>query len=176
MRVAISSAHGKHVAGAIGLINEVAESRRVVPRVASLLGSVGAEVMTFDDDSSRSQGANLRAVVNWHNRQTRDIDVSVHFNAHMKTDKPRGVEVLFASKSTQSMAREVSQAIARAGNLFDRGAKQRSNLSFLNRTRKPAILIEVCFVDSRADVNAYETNFDAICRAIAEAISGREIT
>jgi N-acetylmuramoyl-L-alanine amidase len=38
----------------------------------------------------------------------------------------------------------------------------------------PAILIEVCFVDSEADVALYGEQFDEICKAIANVLAGRE--
>ena len=46
---------------------------------------------------------------------------------------------------------------------------------FLNNTNKPAILIETCFVDSKADVDLYHRNFELICTAIAESITGQSI-
>jgi len=58
-------------------------------------------------------------------------------------------------------------AISEAGGLINRGAHKRSDLYFLNGTNEPAILIEVCFVDAAADVEAYQQNFEEICRAIA---------
>jgi hypothetical protein len=64
----------------------------------------------------------------------------------------------------------MSADIAIAGNFIDRGPKQRTDLYFLNHTNEPAILIEVCFVDSRADSDLYQMNFDQICRTIAAVI------
>jgi hypothetical protein len=55
--------------------------------------------------------------------------------------------------------------------LIDRGAKKRTDLYFLNSTEMPAILIEVCFVDSEADCIAYRDHFDEICAAIADVLS-----
>jgi N-acetylmuramoyl-L-alanine amidase len=54
--------------------------------------------------------------------------------------------------------------------LIDRGDKQRKDLFFLNNTDQPAILIEVCFVDSAADVDHYQDNLLAICQAIADTL------
>jgi N-acetylmuramoyl-L-alanine amidase len=173
-KVVISSAHGKYVAGARGLIDEVAESRRVVTALAGYLRMAGLETSTWHDDVSTTQAGNLNAIVAYHNAQRRDLDVSVHFNAHKKTDLPRGVEVLY--RTQQRLATDVSRAISVASGLINRGAKKRTNLAFLNRTTKPAILIEVCFVDSRADVELYRSHFELICKAAAEAISGKPIT
>ena len=44
----------------------------------------------------------------------------------------------------------------------------------MKHTNKPAILIEVCFVDSVKDVELYYKNFDAICNAIVKALTKYE--
>lgn len=168
MRIVLSSGHSKFVRGAVGVIDEVTEARKVTDKVAADLRALGATVTVFHDDASRTQSANLGAITSFHNRQTRDRDVSVHFNAFSKTEGPRGVEVLYTSQ--QALASKISAAIAKASGLINRGAKKRTNLSFLNRTAKPAVLLEICFVDSASDVRLYRANFNAICKAIAAAL------
>ena len=46
----------------------------------------------------------------------------------------------------------------------------------MRNTIKPAILIEVCFCDSKADVDLYHKNFEAICAAIVKALTGACVT
>lgn len=172
--IAISSGHGKYVLGATPpYMDEVTEARRVVAAVADELRKNN---MTFrgpyNDDTSRSQNENLNRIVNWHNGQSRDLDVSVHFNANKATSSPMGTECLYVTQST--IAKNVSAAVAEAGDLKNRGPKYNGGLFFLNNTNKPAILIEVCFVDSSADKNLYNRNFVAICSAIAREIAGYE--
>jgi hypothetical protein len=123
---------------------------------------------------SRTQSANLGAIVAHHNKQTRDLDVSVHFNAFQRTESPRGTEVLH--RNNPVIAARVSRAMAQAAGLINRGAKERNDLSFLNRTSRPAILLEVCFVDSGEDARLYQRHFEDVCRAIAEAILDRSLT
>ena len=166
MRIVISSGHGKYVRGAHGLIDEVDEARKVVPRVADYLRENGHQVDEFHDNSSTTQNENLHAIVNYHNAQTRDLDVSVHFNAYIPTDGGRGCEVLYLTQA--DLAERVSAAIAEAGYLIDRGAHKRTDLFFLNNTTAPAILIEICFVDAAEDVKHYQMHFDRICQAIAD--------
>jgi N-acetylmuramoyl-L-alanine amidase len=169
MKIVISSGHGKHIRGASGYLDEVDEARRVVDRVAQLLADVGVSCKTFHDNTSTSQSTNLNTIVNYHNAQTRDLDVSVHFNAYQTTSKPMGTEVLYVTQS--ALADEVSAAISEAGGFIDRGPKKRTDLAFLNNTHEAAILIEVCFVDSLADEQAYLSHFNDICVAIAETIA-----
>ena len=168
MDIVISSGHGKHVRGASGYLDEVDEARKVVEQVAEYLRGLGLDVGTFHDDTSTSQSENLEAIVDHHNDQARDLDVSVHFNAYVSTSNPMGTEVLYITAA--DTAAHVVNAIANVG-LINRGAKKRTDLYFLNNTDEQAILIEVCFVDSSADAELYRLRFDAICRMIARAIA-----
>jgi N-acetylmuramoyl-L-alanine amidase len=167
--IVISSGHGLYVRGASNYIDEVNEARRVVDRVAVLLAAAGVSVKKFHDNTSTSQSTNLSTIVNYHNAQNRERDVSVHFNAFQATSKAMGTECLYVSQPT--LAGEVSAAMAGAGKFINRGAKKRTDLYFLNKTAKPAVLLEVCFVDSSADTNLYKQHFEAICRSIAESVA-----
>lgn len=173
MKICISSGHGLKIRGASGYIDEVDEARKVVESVADNLRAADVEVETFHDDVSTSQNENLNRIVNWHNSQDRDLDVSVHFNAYQTTSKAMGCEVLYVSQA--DLAAEVSAAIADAGAFIDRGPKYRSDLFFLNSTDMPAVLLETCFVDSSVDTELYHQHYDSICRAIAETISGESV-
>lgn len=165
MKIVISSGHGKLVRGASGYLDEVNEARRVVNRVGEILG---ARAIVFHDDVSTSQSENLNRIVNFHNSKTRDLDVSVHFNAYETTDKAMGCECLYVSQA--ALAQDVADGISGAATLTNRGAKKRTDLFFLNNTNEPAILAEVCFVDSKTDADLYKRHFDSICKAISKAI------
>jgi peptidoglycan hydrolase-like protein with peptidoglycan-binding domain len=170
---AISSGHGKYIRGASGYLDEVNEARRVVDRVAELLRGAGVPVKTFHDDVSHSQSENLNRICNWHNGQSRELDVSVHFNAYQTTSSPMGTECLYVTQS--ALSGTVAMMIAEAGEFKNRGPKKRTDLAFLNNTNKPAILVETCFVDSKEDARLYNENFDDICLALAEAITSKSI-
>lgn len=172
MKIVISSGHGKIVRGASGYLDEVDEARRVVDEVAQRLSWLGVSVEVFHDDVSTTQSENLDRIVDFHNGESRDLDVSVHFNAYETTGEPMGVEVLYVSEA--ELAERVSEAISGASGLKNRGPKQRDDLAFLNKTNKPAILIETCFVDSMADAQLFEDHFQNICAAITAALSGEE--
>lgn len=175
MEIVISSGHGLYVRGAKSLIDEVNEARKVVSQVAKYLKECGCNVIEYHDNTTKTQNDNVNGIVKYHNSKSRELDVSVHFNAASKTNDPRGVEVLYVSESGRVIAEKVSAAIAQVSGLKNRGAKKRTDLGFLNGTNKPAILIEVCFVDSKADVDIYSAKFNEICEAIAESISGKQI-
>ena len=168
-QVNISSGHSINCQGAADIINEVTEARKVVDRVYEIVKASGKQCYKYHDTSSSST-QNLVNIVNWHNGFNDGVDVSIHFNAYAHVDKPMGTEVCYYSNS--SLASAISKEISTAGGFIDRGAKQRTGLYFLKHTNKPAILIEVCFVDSVADVNLYRANFERICQAIAKTLIG----
>lgn len=149
------------------------EVRRVVDSVAEIIRSMGAEAVTFHDNVSDDQSENVRRLTDWHNSQDRDLDCQIHMNAHQETIEPRGSECWYVSDGTEELAARVSAGIAGAARLPDRGAKQTDDLYFLNKTDQKAILIEVVFVDSKADAEAYRDRFPSICVALASAILAR---
>ena len=169
MKIIISSGHGKYIRGASGILDEVDEARKVVERTADELRRRNVATHTYHDDVSTTQNENLQRIVDFHNAQTRDLDVSVHFNAYVETEKPMGTECLYVTQA--KLAGQISAAIADCG-FIDRGGKKRTDLFFLNNTEMPAILIEVCFVDSAADADVYGTQFGEICDAIAGVLGG----
>ena len=170
-RIVISSGHGLYVRGAAGVIDEVDEARRVTDRLAEVLTDYGVEVIVFHDDKSKSQNENLWAITDFHNKQKRDLDISVHFNAFEQRSQPVGTEVWYVTQ--QELAQHLSAAMATVG-LIDRGAKFTDGLHFLNQTTMPSVLLEVCFVDSTADCDIYEANFEAIIEALAVELAGED--
>ena len=114
-RICISSGHSLKVRGASGFIDEVDGGRltEVVEKLAGDLVMRGVEVRTFHDYTSTTQDQNLKTIVDWHNAQgPHDLDISCHFNAHQKTSKPMGTEVLYVSQA--DLAADLSDAIAQS--------------------------------------------------------------
>lgn len=162
MSFAISSGHSKYVAGAIGIVKEVEEARKIVDRIVDLADDI-MPVHKFHDDTSRTQKENINRIVAFHNNCNRRADYSMHLNASTgKQDRDIGVEVLYYSDANRKHAEDLASALSQATGLKSRGAKKRTDLGFLKETNKPAFLIEAYFVNSRADVSkmdeAHEIN------------------
>jgi len=186
MRIAISSGHGAHLPGAVGVIREHDEARRVTNRVAELLTGMGHTAHVFHDEDSCDQNTNVRTIVGWHNGLRRDRDVSIHFNAvEGRTANPIGTEVVVhggADAPTRRWASTVASAMATAGGFSLRRPGEfpgvldlnvgftRDIQGFIDGCGKGSILLEVCFVNSEADSRLYNDNFEKICVAIAEAL------
>lgn len=176
MKYTMSSGHADKVRGAKGILDERNEAVKMVDKVASYIKELGEQVEVYHDKTSTTQKANVNGIVSHHNKTKRDLDISIHFNANKETDQPMGTEVLHYNSSSKDMASKLSTAIAKAGGFKNRGAKVRTDLGFLRDTNEPAVLIEVCFVDSKADAELYKKNFDKICQAIAETLTGKKLS
>ena len=172
--VAISAGHGQIVKGAVGNgLEEHEQATRVAKRVAELANSKGCNFKFYEEKTAKTQSQNLSNIVNWHNAQNRQIDVSVHFNSASATATGAEVLVCGTTPAATYLARRVSADIATALGIPNRGVKNRAGLRFLNSTKKPAILIEVCFLSNADDVKKYKANFEKVCKAIATAITGK---
>jgi N-acetylmuramoyl-L-alanine amidase len=170
--ICLSAGHSAKCPGAADILDEFAENRRMVAMIAARLTHQrpGCKCYSFVDMTSRDQNTNLNTIVDWHNSIARDLDVSIHFNcSNQHTTDPRGTEVLYVTQN--DLAGRLSAAIAGSSGLINRGPKLRNDLFFLNNTEMPAVLIEVCFVDSEADCDLYAEHFDSICEAIAGILS-----
>jgi N-acetylmuramoyl-L-alanine amidase len=164
--ITISPGHWAPGTGASAIIDEVTEARKLTKRVVEILKSNGVTTNYVEDNTSKNKTDNLSYLVRQHNLTNRQLDVSIHFNSSSGTDQRGiGTEVLYYNEKT--LASKVSKAISNASGLIDRGAKQRTDLAFLNGTHKPAILIEVCFVNSTVDVALYRRDFEKIALGIA---------
>lgn len=163
--------HWKHTgSGANGILNEVTEARNVTKRVYEILKASKIPCTYFEDNTSTNQRDNLKTLVNHHNQDTNGLVTSVHFNSSgATTSKGIGVEVLY--RTQKELAIKLSKAISDTSGLINRGAKYRDNLAVLNNSKEPAIIIEVCFVNSVVDAAIYRRDFEKICQAIAKELA-----
>lgn len=164
----ISSGHGDKVSGAIGILNEHNEAKKVVNEVYRILTEeYNGKGYKYHETTATTQNQNLANIVNYHNSKDGALDISVHFNS--ASAAATGTECLYYDQ--HALSAKMSKAMSNALGIVDRGAKERKELYFLRNTKKPAILLEVCFVSSKKDANAYNSNFKTLCKAIAHVLA-----
>lgn len=169
---------GKMACGAVGLMKESTEARRVKELVFSILRAQGHTVYDCTVDNGTSQSDVLNKIVAKCNAHKVDLDVSIHFNAAASdlrgNGKTTGTECYIYSYTSKSKeyAERVCKKISALG-YKNRGVKIRTNLAVLRRTKSPAMLVECCFVDDKDDVNLYKAT--AMAKAIAEGILNKSI-
>ncbi len=181
MRINVHAGHnpaGKVACGAVGLINESMEARRVKDEVISQLRQLGHTVYDCTVDNGTGQKDVLNKIVAKCNAHVVDLDVSIHFNAGAKDErgngKTTGVEVFVysAASKAKAFAEKVCRAIAGIG-FRSRGVKISTALAVLRNTKSPAMLIECCFVDDRDDVQLYD--YRSMASAIVLGITGQRV-
>lgn len=183
MKINIHAGHGadgKVGCGAVGLIKESTEARNVVKNVIKYLKYEGNTVYDCTVNTGENASDILHKIVSKCNSHKVDLDVSIHFNSGRGDKKGDGVvggvEVLVYDKNSKSYdeAKRVCEKLSKFG-FKNRGVKVRKDLYFLKHTDAPALLIEVCFVDDKDDVDLYKKNVNNISKAIAEAITNKSI-
>lgn len=182
MRINVHAGHnldGKKGCGAVGLLKESTENRKVAQRVIELLRANGHTVYDCTVNDGASANDVLSKIVKKCNAHTVDLDVSIHFNAgaydKQGNGRTTGTECYIYSETSQSQdeAVRICNNIAALG-FKNRGVQVKKNLYVLRKTKAPAVLVECCFVDDADDVKLYDTEKMAV--AIASGIVGRDLT
>ena len=176
MKIAVRGGHVPKVTGCSKFIDELTEDRKVKDSVIKYLKQLGCDVLDVTPpDNTSSLGADLANGVNRSNTWRADLFVSIHFNkAYDVYDGFLGSEVCVHSPF--DIAQRVVNGLASLG-FKNRGQKVRTNLYELNHTNMKAMIIEVCFVESVADVNLYKKlGYDLIGKTIAESILNNKVT
>ena len=178
MRISIHAGHNprSRVAhGAVGLICESTEARKVKDKVIAMLKAQGHTVYDDTVNNGTSQNDVLKKIVNKVNSHG-DIDVaiSIHFNAganKILDKKTTGTEafVYNTASKVKDMAQKIVNSISALG-FKNRGVKFSTSLYFLRKTKCPSLLIEAAFCDDPDDVALY--NVDKMAQAIVKGITG----
>ena len=100
-----------------------------------------------------------------------DFFVSIHRNSFPRPNEVNGVESLVYNKEgiKYEMAQNINEQLETVG-FVNLGVEARPNLVVLRRTKMPAVLVEVGFINSDVDNKLFDANFDDIARAIADGI------
>lgn len=180
MKINVHAGHnpdGKTACGAIGLIKESTEARKVKKYVIKYLKKMGHTVYDCTVDNGTSQSDVLNKIVKKCNAHSVDLDISIHFNSGANdkkgNSKTTGTEVLvykLDSGINVKIAKQIASEIETLG-FRNRGVKANPSLYVLNSTKAPAMLIECCFVDDADDIKLYDAKTMAkkIVKGIAKA-------
>lgn len=171
MRIGINCGHtvdGQPGSGAVGLISESVQTRAVGKRLMTLLLGMGHTVYDCTDDYAPSIASNLSKIVDMVNKQSLDLFVSIHFNS----GGGKGSEVYTYGGKIFAEAENTCENLASLG-FVNRGIKDGSRLYVIRNTTAKSMLVEVCFVDTKTDVDLYkEVGAGAVAEAIANAVTG----
>ncbi len=105
------------------------------------------------------------------NASDADYFISIHRNSSPIPNQYTGIESLVYNR--YSTAADIAQNINRnleAIGFINQGINERKNLAVLRRTRMPAVLVEVGFINNDSDNALFDSRFDDIAQAIADGI------
>ena len=174
-RYSVNAGHSAGSPGASGNgRREHIEMRWATPRMVQQFAALGNWAGNSTSDAS-TQSTVLTQQRDRARAHRPDFVISNHLNAFGNASA-RGVEVLYRGAAMRPLARAVSASIARELGIPNRGAKQRTNLFFLNSFPNNSILIEWAFITNAADMRAWgerrQRAVDAATRTIAENTNG----
>ncbi|HAT4146049.1 TPA: N-acetylmuramoyl-L-alanine amidase [Clostridium perfringens] len=144
-------------------------TRQVVTYLSEYLEKEGHTTKYCHCNSASTVNESLRYRVNKANSIGVDYFVSIHLNAGGGV----GTETYICARGGEAerVAKRVNSKLVQYG-YRDRGVKV-GNLYVIKNTNAPAILVEVCFIDSSSDVAKF--NAKAIAKAIAEGLLDKTI-
>ena len=158
--------------GASGFVSETQKNREVGNRLIDMLREKGHTVIncTVDTSSNDLYDRTCKA-----NAQRLDLFVSLHLNAFKTTENPMGVETYIyngaynGKEANRAKAQAIQSALVQDIGWIDRKVKE-ANYYVLRETVAPAVLVELGFCDSRADMNKWNT--EKIAAALFRGITG----
>ena len=168
-KVVVDAGHGGSDPGAVyeGR-QEKDDNLALALAVGSILAENGVDVVyTRTDDSYETPFQKAQKG----NQAGADLFISIHRNSSPENDQYSGVETLVYDESgiKKELAENINRELAQEG-FQNLGIRERPGLVVLRRTKMPAALIEVGFINTRADNRLLDQNFDGVTRAIADGV------
>lgn len=161
--------------GAVGLLDESVENRKVKNKLTELLKSAGNAVYDCTVDKNISANSILSEIVKKCNSHSVDLDISIHLNSGradaIGDGKTGGVEVYGYNSDVADIGNKICQNISTSLGITNRGFKIRQDLYVLKYTNAKAILIECTFVDDKDDKDRW--NAEKCASAIFTALTGK---
>ncbi len=173
MIIGIDKGHStwdKSPCGAVGLLNESKENRQVGDKVIQKLRALGHTVIDCSCNSASNVNEQLVAIVNKANAQKLDLFLSLHLNAGGGT----GAEIYTTNTSgAKEEAKKLIETYCKRTGFRNRGHKYKE-LYVIRHTNAPAMLLEMCFVDTESDFKRWNNlGVETIANVIVEGITGQ---
>lgn len=167
--IMLDAGHGGRDPGAVyNGRQEKGDSLALTLAVGELLQERGVDVLytrttdVYESPYQKAMEANAAGA---------DFFISIHRNSSPEANTYSGVESLVYNKSgiKLEMAENINEQLEAVG-FVNLGVKERPGLVVLRRTRMPAVLVEVGFINSDTDNMLFDNNFNDIALGIAEGI------
>ena len=169
MKIAVDLGHGVgQDRGAVGIITEESVINSVGTLVIQGLRNLGHQVLEVRPSG---QGMSVSQSLSYRTTSSNNFGAELYVSIHANAGGGVGTEIFTYQASKMSQAVNVLNNIVNLG-FRNRGIKDGSNLYVIRNTIAPAMLIEICFVDTQSDVDLYnKVGYTAIANAIIKGIN-----
>lgn len=178
-RIFLSAGHDLIDPGAIAFgTTESKEMMLTRDLIAKELEAQGAAFLSVPDN------LNLKQTIQWINSQARSGDVAIELHGNAANGRAQGTEAFFVDGNTKrkqdaelllkGLLEEVPE-LHLPGKPLSRGPKsdalsQHGQLGFCRQVLVPSILIELCFVDNRQDLELLQKHRYRFAKGIAKGL------
>lgn len=167
MRIFINAGHGGSDCGAVS--KSGTKEADIALKVSNILIDrlkLNGYPITF-----YQQKKTYTEISNEENKSGATLFISIHCNSSVNS-MAHGVEVLYNTYSVKGkqFAEIMQNELVKRTGLTNRGVKARSDLHVLNRTKAPAILVEMAFISNPAEEKLLKENPKMFADSIWEAI------
>lgn len=170
MKIAVDFGHGLYPdTGAVGITKEENIIDPVGIRLVGKLREKGIEVIETRPSKASSVQDSLDQRANIANKNNVDLFISIHANS----GGGKGTEVYTDKEAKLEEGSRFLQKMKSIG-FINRGIKDGSDLAVIKNTVAKALLYEICFVDSKSDVDLFNSNIENIANFLYYAITGIE--
>ena len=178
MKIAVRGGHNFKAKGALGIIDETIENRKVYKALIKYLNIAGHNVIDVTPGEC-DVNTDLYLGVQKAKENNSELFLSIHFDkAYDRYEGALGTGtwIYGAGGKAEIYAKRIVDNVSKGTGLKNRGVKTNPKLYELRKTSMPAVLVEVCFCEATEDVRIYkEKGPDLIGKLIAEAINEKEI-
>lgn len=154
--------------GAVGIETEEFLINSAGKRLIEKLMRLGHHVIECRPQSAKSTKDSLQKRCDIANAGNADVYISLHANKF--NAQAHGCECYAMSPRASVVASSICEKISALG-FFNRGVKNGSHLFVLRETNMPAVLVEMCFIDSQKDMSMFDA--EKMANAICLGLTGK---
>ncbi|NFE93588.1 N-acetylmuramoyl-L-alanine amidase [Clostridium botulinum] len=170
MKIGLRAGHSPNCLGAIGIVNEYEQMKKYYEVVKRILEKYGHTVIDCNSNANTAS-LELSEGVKKANSNNVDFFASLHMNSF--NGQANGTEVVVSSISSKAYpyAKRLVDNFAQLG-FVNRGVKFQK-LFEMNHCKAPNIISEICFCDSKKDIDIYNKySFEQLGHVFCNAIDG----
>lgn len=175
MKIGLRGGHSPNCKGAIGILDEQAEVRKIYNAMVPMLQIAGHTVINCNSNAATVDGE-LSEGTNRANANNCDMYITIHMNASGASG--HGVECWLYNDGNATMntiADRINMNFAAKG-FTNRGRKYSTELHDLNASSMPAMIVETLFCDNQYDADLYrKIGAEEIARLIVNGIIGKAV-